>query len=348
MMTPAFGKSLGILCTLIVFIFTLPNDARAQQFDQIQVIIKPQLNIDQSRRIRQIVRDIGGKRLASVMSGGNLDGVVMEPAGYNIVPAADLATTQAAAGWNVWVDGSAGYLENTETLREYDGSQIAVSVGADTTIADKLTLGVIVNHSATDITNLFVPGGSTTSAIGAGPYMALFLTDTLVFTGSFLYTWTDNGADSGGVSISYDSDSWALNGTLTSYHQAGNWMLAPTIGASYNEESDDAYQDGVGTPILASTTKTGSFAFGGSATYTHTLENGMTIQPAVSVEGDWNFLTSITRGVVDEGDVDVNVTASSDFQLSNAVSLSLSSTVSGLAKPDYLSVIGGGRFSISF
>jgi hypothetical protein len=336
-----------------VLLLVVPQKAKAQEFDFIQAIIKPQLNIEQSRRIRQIVRDIGGKRRASVMSGSDSDSVVMEPAGYSIVPTADLVTTQQAAGWNVWLDGSAGYLEDTAALRSYDGSQLSVSLGADTQLNNKLTIGAILNHSATDITNVFVPGGSTTSAIGVGPYMALFLTDTLVFTGSFLYTWTDNGADTGGITADYDSESWAVNGSLTSYHQTGNWMLAPTIGASFNEERDEVYLNSEAPPtaFAASTTRTGSLAFGGSATYTHTLENGMTIQPALSVEGEWTFLRSVTATssiAADTQEFDVNITASSDFQLSNSVALSLSSTVSGLAKPDYLSVTGGGRLSISF
>ena len=79
----------------------------------------------------------------------------------------------------------------------------------------------------------------------------------------------------------------------------------------------------------------------------------MTIQPALSVEGEWTFLRSVgasaaTGIAVDKEDFDVNITASSDFQLSNSVSMSLSSTVSGLAKPEYLSVTGGGRLSVSF
>ncbi len=354
-MTPAFGKTLGFLIAAAVVIHAAPYKANAQEFNEIQVVIKPQLNIEQSRRIRQIVRDIGGKRRASVMSGGDLDSAVMEPAGYSIVPTADLTTTETAAGWNVWLDGSAGYLESTKPLRGYDGDQMAVSLGADTTINDKVTVGAILNYSATDITNNFVTGGSTTSAIGIGPYLALFLTDTLVFTGSFIYTWTDNGADSVGITADYNSESWALNGTLTSYYQVGNWILAPTVGASFNEESDEAYRDTAIAPTVfaASTTRTGSLAFGGSATYTHSLDNGMIIQPALSVEGEWTFLRSVGASAdlgvaVDTDDLDVNITASSDFQLSNSVSISLSSTVSGLAKPDYLSVTGGGRLSISF
>ncbi|MEO1159574.1 MAG: autotransporter outer membrane beta-barrel domain-containing protein [Pseudomonadota bacterium] len=342
-----------VCLSALVAVVSLPGKASAQEFDFIQAIIKPQLNIEQSRRIRQIVRDVGGKRWASAMSGGVQDGVVMEPAGYSIVPTADLVTQQAAAGWNIWLDGSAGYIEDTAEFRAYDGSQLSVSLGADTQVNDKLTLGVILNHSATDISNVFVAGSSTTSAVGVGPYMALFLTDTLVFTGSFLYTWTDNTADSGGVSADYASESWGLNGSLTSYHQTGNWMLAPTVGVSFNKERDEAYANSEAPPteFAASTTRTGTLAFGGSATYTHVLENGMTVQPVVSVEGEWTFLRSVTATstiAADTQELDVNVTAGSDFQLSNSVSLSLSSTVSGLAKPEYLSVIGGGRLSVSF
>lgn len=347
------ARMFALCLSMAIGVTFLPDRAEAQEFDFIQAIIKPQLNIEQSRRIRQIVRDVGGKRWASAMSGGIQDGVVMQPAGYSIVPTADLVTQQTAAGWNVWLDGSAGHIEDTAELRAYDGDQLSVSLGADTQVNSKLTLGAILNHSATDISNTFVAGTSTTSAISVGPYMALFLTDTLVLTGSFLYTWTDNSADSGGVSADYDSEGWGLNGSLTSYHQAGNWLLAPTIGVSFNEERDDAYANSEAPPteFAASTTRTGTMAFGGSATYTHVLENGMTMQPVVSVEGEWTFLRSVTATSTIEADTqefDVNITAGSDFQISNSVSLSLSSTVSGLAKPDYLSVIGGGRLSVSF
>jgi hypothetical protein len=138
---------------------------------------------------------------------------------------------------------------------------------------------------------------------------------------------------------------------LTSYHLAGNWLLAPTVGVSFNEESDAAYVDTAATAFAASTTCTGTLAFGGSATYTHTLENGLTVQPGISVEGEWTFLRSVTATSTvapDTQDFDVNATASIDFQLSQSASLSLSSTVSGLAKPEYLSVTGGGKLSFSF
>lgn len=347
------ARMLTLCLSVTIGVTFLPDRTAAQEFDFIQAIIKPQLNIEQSRRIRQIVRDVGRKRWASATSGGLQDGVVMEPAGYSIVPTADLMTQQTAAGWNVWLDGSAGYIEDREQLRAYDGSQLSVSLGADTQINSKLTLGAILNHAATDISNAFVAGTSATSAISVGPYMALFLTGTLVLTGSFLYTWTDNSAGSGGVTADYNSESWGLNGSLTSYHQAGSWLIAPTIGVSFNKERDDAYANSEAPPTEfdASTTRTGTMAFGGSATYTHVLGNGVTIQPVVSVEGEWTFLRSVTATSTIEADTqefDVNVTAGSDFQLSNSVSLSLSSTVSGLAKPNYLSVIGGGRLSVSF
>ncbi|MCP4046794.1 MAG: autotransporter outer membrane beta-barrel domain-containing protein [Gammaproteobacteria bacterium] len=357
---------IAVMLSLIWF----PIDVHAQEFNEIQVIIKPQLNIEQSRRIRQIVRDIGGKRLASAMSGGEAFSPTTETAIYGLglvdtavydlspvdtaaygLNAVEKLTTPETAGWNIWLDGSAGKLESTAAFSGYEGDQLSVSLGADTTLNDVLTLGVLLNHSASDITNDFVPGGSTTDSVGVGPYMALFLSDTTVFTGSFLYTWTGNGADSGGITADYHSQSWALNGSLANYHQIDNWMIAPSVGVSLNTERDAAYKDSGATAYAASTTRTGSLTIGGTINYTHLLDNGMTIQPSLSAEGEWTFLRSVdadTSGGSDTDDFDVNITIGSDFQLSDAVSLSLTSTVSGLAMPDYSSIAVAGRLSFSF
>ncbi len=77
----------------------------------------------------------------------------------------------------------------------------------------------------------------------------------------------------------------------------------------------------------------------------------MTIQPSLSVEGERTFFRSVDAdpgGGVDTDGFDVNITAGTDIQLSDAVSLSLSSTISGLQMPNYSSIAVAGRLSFSF
>ena len=348
------SNAINTILLLAAAVLLLPSASRpavAQEFNEVQIVINPQLSIERARRLRHVVRDIAGKRLAPVPGGGETGSSVITPSGHIIVPTADVSAAQTSQGWNLWLDGSGGYLENTQTAREYSGYQVSISAGADTQVTEKLTVGLIVNHNATDIDNTFLPGTSTTSTWGIGPYAAYLLTDTLVLSGSFLYNWTNNDSNSGGVTAAYDAESWSFNTNLTSYHFIDQWTLAPTLGVSVTKDMDDAYVDSAASPFAASTSRTGTFSFGGTATYTHTAENGTTIAPYVSAEGEWTFLNSVSTmaGLTEDSrDFDVNVSAGADFQLSQSLSMSLSSTVSGLAKPDYLSVVGAGRISLSF
>ena len=105
-------STIALVSSLMLF----GTEKAAANFNEIQGIIKPQLNIEWSRHIRQIVRDIGGTRFISQMNQVDTSDAVTEPAGiYTVVPTADLATSQSAVGWNVWLDGNAGYLERNFT-----------------------------------------------------------------------------------------------------------------------------------------------------------------------------------------------------------------------------------------
>ena len=329
--------------------------ASAQEFNEIQAVIKPWLNINKARSMRHLMREIGRDRWLA--SSGTLDGIngmkfTSAKHGIGGVYSGTRAVT-AGTGWNIWLDGNGGWLEDTALLRAYDGSQWSVSFGADTHLTERIIIGGILNHTGSDVDNVFLPGNSKTSAFSAGPYAAVFLTDTLVLTGSFLYSWTQNDASTFGVASSWDSEIWAGTATLTSYHQVGNWLVAPTVGISYDEEREDAYFDTAPGPTFfpAVRTRTGTFAFGGAISRSFALDGGVVVTPELSAEAESIFLNSTTATSsvpADTRDFDVNATLGTDIEFSEVVSLSISGTVSGLANPTYLSVTAGGRLTISF
>lgn len=328
------------------------GQAKAQEFNEIQAVIKPWLNLEKSRGLRHLMREIGRDRWLAAF-GDDLSGTAgVLSAGHGL--GGSLVGTHgvsAAHGWNIWLDGQGGSVEDTAVPRAYSGTQWSVSLGADTQVNDRLIVGGLVNHSGTDVDNVFLPGNSTTSAFAAGPYAAVFLTDTLVLTGSFLYTWTDNDATSFGVASAWGSESWALNTTLTSYHPVGEWLLAPSIGLSLDEEREDGYVDTAATLFPAVRTQTGTLAFGGAVSRSFELGNGATVTPELSVEAEWIFLnstTATTSVLADTRRFDVNATLGTEIQFSDTVSLSINGTVSGLANPTYLSVVAGGRLAVSF
>ncbi len=336
-------------------LFWASAPALAQEFNEIQAVIKPWLNINKARSMRHLTREIGRDRwLASFDALDGSSGMTVTSASYGMggVYSGTQAVTDGA-GWNIWLDGNGGWLEDTALLRAYDGSQWSVSLGADTQLTERIIVGGILNHTGSDVDNVFLPGNSKTSAFSAGPYAAVFLTDTLVLTGSFLYSWTQNDASSFAVASSWDSESWAGNANLTSYHQVGNWLVAPTVGISYDEEREDAYFDTAPGPTFfpAVRTRTGTFAFGGAVSRSFLLDGDVVVTPELSVEAEWIFLNSTTATSsvpADTRDFDVNATLGTDIEFSEAVSLSISGTVSGLANPTYLSMTAGGRLTVSF
>lgn len=328
------------------------GQATAQEFNEVQAVIKPWLNLEKSRGLRHLMREIGRDRWLAAF-GDDLSGTAGAlSAGHGL--GGSLGGTHGATdanGWNIWLDGQAGRVEDTAVPRAYDGRQWSVSFGADTQVTDRVIVGGLINHSGTDVDNVFLPGNSTTSAVAAGPYAAVFLTDTLVLTGSLLYTWTDNDATSFGVASTWRSQSWALNTTLTSYHPVGDWLLAPSVGISLDEEREDGYLDTAATLFPAVRTRTGTFAFGGAVSRSFALGNGAAITPELSVEAEWIFLnstTATTSVLADTRRFDVNATLGAEIAFSDSVSLSINGTVSGLANPTYLSVVAGGRLTVSF
>lgn len=349
---------MGLLIRIFLVLSALSGacaSVTAQEFNEIQAVIKPWLNINKARSMRHLTREIGRDRwLASFSALDGVGGMTVTSTSHSMggVYSGRYAVTDDA-GWNVWLDGNGGWLEDTAPLRAYDGNQWSVSLGADKQLTERIIVGGILNHTGSDVDNVFLPGNSKTSAFSVGPYAAVFLTDTLVLTGSFLYSWTQNDASSFAVASSWDSESWAGNTNLTSYHQIGNWLVAPTVGISYDEEREDAYFDTAPGPTFfpAVRTRTGTFAFGGAVSRSFALDGGVVVTPELSVEAEWIFLNSTTATssvAADTRDFDVNATLGTDIEFNEAVSLSISGTASGLANPTYLSVTAGGRLTVSF
>lgn len=324
--------------------------AAAQEFDFVQAIVKPQVNIERARNLRRLVRERGEDLLKQRMGAGAPDAIYPLAYGEDGVEAMETGPA-APKGINLWIDGNGGRLEDSNALRGYDGTQYALSFGGDAQLSERVILGAIGVHTGTDIDNSFVPGGSSTRAFALGPYAAVFLTDTVVMTGSVLRSWTDNQMNGLGVTAGYNSRDWLFNANVTSYHFAGNWQFAPSVGVSYGAESEDGYVDSSASAFAASETRTGSFAFGGKIAYTHALANGMTLEPSLEAEGEWTFermTTATTTLPLDTAEFDVTITGGLDVAISDRASFSLSGAASGLGKPDYLSLTGGARLTVAF
>jgi hypothetical protein len=236
--------------------------AGAQEFNEVQAVIKPQLNLERARHLRRLIRQRGEDLLRQQLTGDD-GSVALDPLAYGEDGIEELEEEPAAeaVGLNLWFDGASTWLEDSHPDRGYEGTQHVLSLGGDRQVTERLVLGAIGVHAGSDVDDIFLPGGSSTRGWGLGPYAAVFLTDTIVLTASAVRTWTDNSLASGGVTAGYDSRDWTLNANVTSYHFAADWQFAPTAGISYTVEQEDGYVDSSASAYAASTTRTGSVVF---------------------------------------------------------------------------------------
>lgn len=351
-------KSWSLLAMALAAVFAINGasfkvqGAGAQEFNFIQKIVNPRLTIERNRSIRDAIRRQVGKQLAPAPGGGTSEGFTDQITGFKVSPAADEGS---ALGLSVWADGSYKDLRDRFPMRGYDGTQSSISTGLQGQVTDRILLGGLFNFSESKIRNVFTPATSRTDNYSLAAYMGATLSQHLVFDGSFLYTFTDNSAfdRTTGVSAAYDGETWVLNANLTGYWFLGNLRFSPNVGVSWSETQDRSYVDSSSTPFGKERTEVGTLTFGTTLAYTIALDGGASLEPYVSVEGEWEFTEKVTPPIVtglpeDTRDMDARVEGGVEIAASGNISLTLRGEAGGLARKRYRTVGGGGRLSVSF
>ncbi|NNF80647.1 MAG: autotransporter outer membrane beta-barrel domain-containing protein [Rhizobiales bacterium] len=326
--------------------------AGAQEFNFIQKIVNPRLTIERNRSIRDAIRRQVGKQLAPGPGGGTSEGFTDRATGVTVTPTADEGS---ALGLNAWVDGSYKHLRDRFPRRGYTGDQSSISTGLQGQLTDQILLGGLFNFSDSKTRNVFTPATSRTDNYSLAAYMGATLTQNLVFDASFLYTFTDNRAfdRTTGIGASFDGETWVLNANLTGYWYLGSLRFSPNLGVSWSETQDRSYTDSGGNFFGRERTDVGTFTFGTTLAYTVALGDGVSMEPYVSVEGEWEFEESVHPPVVtalpeDMRDLDARVEGGVEFTLGKNVTLALRGEAGGLGRKRYRTVGGGGRVSVSF
>jgi outer membrane autotransporter protein len=320
----------------------------------IQAIVNPRLVIERMREIRTAVKTEVGRKLAP---GPNVDAAALaylEGEETAKSPTADIEAAAAPIRWSVWLDGSYTDIEDSQPLRAFDSDQSAFVAGLDGMGSGGILFGALFSYGTSDTRDFFVPGTSSADSSSVGPYIGAKLTDNIVFDASFLYTWSDNSSrDATGVTADYDGENWNLNANLTGYWYAGNWRHSPSLGISYSETRDDGYVNSIAVVYPAETSRTGVLTFGTTAAYTIRLDDTRSVEPYVTVEGEWEFENSVSPAIFtgprqDTRNFDARVEAGLEMALMANVALSLRGEVGGLARKRYRTLSGGGHLSVSF
>lgn len=356
-------SSLGCaaVCGAIGFVLSVPSapSAYAGDFfvDQ-QRIVTPRLLIQRGENIRLRIKQLVEGRLR----GDDARRSVGQFAGLGTVVSPVSAEPEAAPSWGIWVDGSYTHIEGDEPGAEFDGPMATVGTGLDITLNESVVVGVSFNYDTSDIDNNFggagfAPGRLESHSYGVGPYIAVALSDNLLFDAAFTYTWGKNDI-SDQVSVGdYSSRSWNFAANLTGYVPlSNNLTLSPSVGLSYSYNRDGAYTDSAAVFFAAQTIHTGVMNFGATLSYAIAIDDVRSIEPSVTVEGSWEFDifgnppldSGLVASNVNDPAVDFSVTGGVDIVLTEMISLSLSGGVSGLGRANYIEYSGGGQVSVVF
>lgn len=324
-------------------------------FDDMQQVVGPRLQVERAQRLRLMIRQAVEGRLGPDGLGGRMTGVEIPGLGAVVSPAAAEAAGDPQFG--VWADGSTTYLDSDDNGAEFDGFQSAFGTGIDYALTNAIVVGVQFNYEHSDIDNRignFAPGNMDTDTFGVGPYIGVALNDYLLFDASFIHSWGDTDIKDGLNSANYDSKSWNVSANLTGYVPVGgDFTLAPTVGISYSRSEDEAYTDGIFF-FPKQIIYTGVFSFGATLSYLYAFDDVRSVEPSISVEGAYEFdlfgkpPLSFVASNSDEKKVDVTVTGGLDFVLSETISLSLTSSVGGLTRNEYIEISGGAQATVQF
>ncbi len=297
------GRFVAVLAILVLVVTSYAPGARAQKgpgpsssFSDVQLIVTPRLVIEQAYRLRTAVNRTVRYRLAPGTAGA---GPVSAPAPSAMLFAGTGEEREEGEKlWNAWVDGTYTDIKDSHPVSGYEGPQNSVIVAADYQLSDRVIAGLLYTYNDSDVTNLFQPGSSRTEIHGVGPYVGVVLTDKLVFDASLIGNRTDNfGRDATDIAR-YDSDGWIANANLTGYWYFDNLRVSPGVGISYTSTDDDAYIDTSGTAFSALTTRTGTMTFATTLGYTFDLGDARSVEPFVTLEGEWEFENSSSPSTV--------------------------------------------------
>jgi len=295
------GRIAVATAILVLVLTACASDAIAQKgnpstFSDVQLIVNPRLAIERAYRIRSAVNRMAGRRLAPAALNAGPGAVA--PAAMLFSGTGEESAPSDQALWNVWVDGTHTDIKDSHRVSGYEGPQNSVIAAADYQVSDRVIAGLLYNYNDSDVRNLFQPGSSRTETHGAGPYVGVVLTDKLVFDASFLANWTDNfGKDATDIAR-YDSDGWMASANLTGYWYFNKLRFSPGAGISLTRTEDDAYTDTSGTAFSALTTRTGTANVAATLGYTIDLDNARSIEPFVTLEGEWEFDNSTSPASV--------------------------------------------------
>jgi outer membrane autotransporter protein len=318
---------------------------------EVSTCLTPRLDRQSLLNVAAAIRQIVGWRLGADSNEVEVSAAVDS---HVIWPAADVVSSPATSTpWNIWIDGKHSAIDGHDPISGADGRTDNVLGGLDYRFSDKVMAGVFVSYedSRLETGEGALEAITRTSAPGAGAYVGLTLSETLVLSGTVGYSRIDTDIDVSASDVELDSDRLQASLSLTGYYYSRDFRASPYLQAAWTSDwQDDVPLPGGG---FDQRTDTGILSAGSQFGYTIRIGEVTSIEPYIGAQVDWIFEDEVhTEGAgseeVSDEDWDIHLLGGLNFSLAANVQLSLSADVSGLLLRESDTVTGGATLAVQF
>ncbi len=254
---------------------------------------------------------------------------------------------------DLWAEGQYNNY-SFDSGTDLEGDQVIFYVGADCQLTNWLMAGILTQLDWTDEGSDLL--GEYVDGFGwmVGPYLSARLHKNI-----FLDLRGAWGKSSNDVTITgfatgdeFDTTRWLIRGALTGNKQFGNWRFTPTAAIVYYEETQDAFGSNTGSIVPGQTFELGRATFEPEIAYRHLTENGLLIEPQMSLIGIWDFETagdlSIVGWDIDEDQLRAGLKAGILFHWANGYSFRASGGYDGIGSSEFESFSGRITLNVPF
>jgi outer membrane autotransporter protein len=239
---------------------------------------------------------------------------------------------------SVWVNGSWSRAKDNQTGADRSSDSWSFSSGINYQFLRQLSIGIIGNARGGDVESTALNASLDHSSYGVSVYATGQILPGIKATGTVSYENGDNDISVGTTTGSFDTNLFAVSGSLSGAMQRGALTISPQLVVSYQTVDRDAYIDSVGTAVSGSTLDFGSVSSGINFAYLFTLADTAAlraIKPFVGVQGSWeftgegNFATAGGVVIVDDNQSSANFSGGVTILLNDGANVTLQGSYFG-------------------
>lgn len=206
--------------------------------------------------------------------------------------------------FNAWASGKYVDFDDDQLNADRSGHIWRVTSGMSYRVSERATLGAFGRIRRGEVESTALQSSLDSDFYGGGLFAALTSHGGARLLLSGLYETSDSDIIIQGVTGSFDTDQWTVEGQIDKRFQRDNAWIEPAIRMFYTEADRESYQDSAGNRIASSTLSLARLSVGPTVgtTITGRGRHIAEIRPFAKIAGVWDLKSegdfSLSTGAV--------------------------------------------------